>query len=280
MTIASKSSGLILKSGALATNCGCCVGWYCCNTAPSNVFCDIGILVRVSVSVTAPDYFKRVSESWNVPCFDQFGNFKGPIASRRTTYTFGSHLSGTFVLSSAISSSQAFSYAYTNTDRIGCGGHRIDVVWYRENRTINGSIVPVIVFDAPAIMCRVFEHTKIQTSPPPVSSAGEGDMTCGSTATGAYPCSSNYPADSPRVQTSSSLGTAFTNADPNDTEPFGRIVVPGPCFAGTITKNYSMTYPHPVHVQSGDARGPVGNFQIISEEGSLSGSVSVTVEFL
>ena len=278
MAIASKTGGLVLKSGALATNCACCSpGWYCCNTAPSNVFCGLGSFLRVSVTVTAPDYFKRVSEQWNVPCFDQFGNFKGPIASRRTTYTFGSHLSGTFVLSYGF----PYTYTYTNTDRIGCGGHSIGVMVSKASRTVNGRAVPAIVVDPPAITHRVFEHYKSQTAPPPVSSAGEEDMTCGFTTTGPYPCSSNYPADSPLVQTTSVLGTALTNADPNDTEPFGQIVVPGPCFAaGTITKNYSMTYYHPLHFQSANERGPVGNFQIISEEGSLSGSVSMTVEFL
>jgi hypothetical protein len=45
MTIASKSGGLILKDGALATNCGCCGGWYCC---PS--------LYTVSVSYDIPDF--------------------------------------------------------------------------------------------------------------------------------------------------------------------------------------------------------------------------------
>ncbi len=270
----------IYPVGLLFGSCSeCCGGggWYCCNTAPSNVFCGLGAFLRVSVTVTAPDYFKRVSEQWNIPCTD-FGIVRGFIAQRRTTYTFGSHLNGTFVLSGT---STQLSHTYTNTDRIGCTGHYLNVQLARETRLTNGREVNVLLVYPPVIAHRVFEHTKVQAGPPPVSSAGEGDMTCNATITNPYPCGPAFPNYSPRVVTSSLLYGASYNFDQNDTEPFGRIALFGPCFSGTtVTKNYSIAFDHPVHVGSSDEKGPIGNFAIISEEGSLSGSVSMTVEFL
>lgn len=66
MTIASKNGGLILKDGALATNCACCIdGWYCC---PS--------VYTVSVSYSVPDFETLVLQGFCFPGGDAWSRMR------------------------------------------------------------------------------------------------------------------------------------------------------------------------------------------------------------
>jgi hypothetical protein len=55
MTLATKNGAIIVKDGKLAENCGCCGGWYCCQTT----LCPASSISSVQVSITAQDWYQR-----------------------------------------------------------------------------------------------------------------------------------------------------------------------------------------------------------------------------
>ena len=98
MPLATKNNALIVKDGKLAENCGCCGGWYCCDS------CEFGEMpnsLSVSVSVaSAPEFY-----NWR-----SVGRFGGSLSESRTfsyyasaiqpaTYVLNNTGGGTFLFS-------------------------------------------------------------------------------------------------------------------------------------------------------------------------------------
>jgi len=61
MTLATKNGSLIVKDGSIAEDCGCCGGWFCCNTTADICSMADGI-DRVVVTVSGGQDRKRVVE--------------------------------------------------------------------------------------------------------------------------------------------------------------------------------------------------------------------------
>jgi hypothetical protein len=97
MTIASKSGGLILKGGALATNCNCCAegGWYCCLPLVNCLSAELKLRVVLDIDEQSYSLFLG-----NTLCRGSLG---GPDVNGRTICTNYKtavpSFSGTYILS-------------------------------------------------------------------------------------------------------------------------------------------------------------------------------------
>jgi hypothetical protein len=88
MTIASKSDGLILKDGALATNCGCC------NTCNNNLSGTTSVTIELA---SGPDFLRHRTRGYT--------RNGVPVTQKESHAIFSSALNGVHVLTKQFSSS-------------------------------------------------------------------------------------------------------------------------------------------------------------------------------
>ena len=93
--LATKNGSLIVKDGKLAEDCGCCGGWYCCESS----VCAANDVQSVTVTISAQDFVQRYSPT-------------GLGGSDITIGVRGSSISGSYSLTRS-SSSNSFAYSGT-----------------------------------------------------------------------------------------------------------------------------------------------------------------------
>lgn len=90
MSIATKNGSVILKSGSVAENCGCCGDWYCYNQC-ADFYCPPSS--AVTVSLTAADFLLNFIDK-----FTPYSAWLAPYWIKNTRYFRGSEITGTHSL--------------------------------------------------------------------------------------------------------------------------------------------------------------------------------------
>lgn len=101
MTLATKNGSIIVKDGALAENCGCCGGWYCC--ADTSCLTDWG---SVAVTLSGTNRTKQYQNQGNCPGTSVHGQWYSFTAG-----VTGSSVSGETLSRSAFGGSGESKYA-------------------------------------------------------------------------------------------------------------------------------------------------------------------------
>ena len=288
MTIATKNGVPIVKDGVIASNCGCCGGWYCCDDRLFNSQCrvtSLGSLVGVSVTIDAQDYKKVVAFS-NAKCFGQFGILQPHVIGRQAVgITLGSRLSGTFNLTpqfnagSSNNNRAAWLYTHTiaTTDAVGCTGYDIRVDVISECVLIGGVYSTRLRISQAYGAYRAYQWSKTKAGAPPNDSVTTSDMVCSGSSSGVFPCPDASGVRIVKIGLSSLPFPLQIEG-----QLYDEILIPGPCrpLQETWSRQYqAMLFDHPFPA-SGDEKGPVEDRTVVSEEGSPLFTATTTVTLL
>lgn len=282
MTIATKNGVPIVKDGVIASNCGCCGGWYCCDDRLFSGSCrvtSLGSLVGVSVTINAQDYKKVVAFS-NRKCFSEFGIQQPHVIGRQAVgITLGSRLAGTFSLTPQYVSGQAtgnVTWRYTHTiedaDAVGCTGYGIVVDVVSECFIVSGVYGHRLRISQAYGTYRAYQWSKEKAGDPPNDSVTTSDMACGGSSSGAYPCPDPSGVRILKIGYSS---LPFSGA-------INEIIIPGPCrpLQDVWALQYqSSLFDHPLPA-SADEKGPTEDRVVVFEEGSPLFTATTTVTLL
>lgn len=279
MTIATKNGVPIVKSGAIASNCGCCGEWYCCDTRVFDRSCTaagITPLASLVVTIEASDFVSN--EILTAQCFAVPGQPAVTIRQTSTFITPGASLAGTFVLTPTLVSTSTvqeiwrYKYVYP-ADSAGCVGNEMETFL-----TIQNSGGLRLIVNALSLSYRYYGHSTLKSGAASTFVAQPRDMSCSSTSSGKSPCST------PRDVNGSSGDVLISKYSSTD--------LVAPIFEASSTSTFACTPQDRLVIsrsggsllrrftQQGGEIGEAATNVIVFQQGSRSLSATMTLTLL